>query len=89
MRHAPQLGYHTNKHRQWHRHPSATAHRRAGSGGKGVWLLLAEGGMHGGMHGGKHSGRYGGKHGGKHGVSLQACPQADTTSRYCKCRGMG
>ena len=54
MRHAPQLGCHSHKHRQWHAHPSATAHRRAGSGGKGVWLLLAESGKRGGKHGGRH-----------------------------------
>jgi hypothetical protein len=45
-----------------------------------VWLLLADSGKRGGMRGGMH--------GGKHGGSLQACPQADTTSRHAKCRGM-
>jgi hypothetical protein len=63
MRHAPQLGCHSHKHRQWHTHPSATTHRRAGSGGKGVWLLLAESSKHAGMHSGKHGGS---THGSKH-----------------------
>ncbi len=54
-----------------HTHPSATAHRRAGSGGKGVWLLLAENGK----HGGKHASRHGRRH-----VRKQAHPAATTSA---------